>query len=61
MDSNSYLLYQKGVEAMLSQYIFINKEISRKRQEFGLDTLEMGETLASRAEEAAAAGNADAE
>ena len=49
------------VEAMLSQYIFINKEISRKRQEFGLDTLEMGETLASRAEEAAAAEGADAE
>ena len=38
----------------LSQYIFINKEISRKRAEFGLDTLEMGETLASRAEAAAA-------
>ena len=42
------------VESMLSQYIFINKEISRKRAEFGLDTLEMGETLASRAEAAAA-------
>ena len=42
------------VEAMLSQYIFINKEITRKRQEFGLDTLELGETLADR--EAAASG-----
>ena len=49
------------VEAMLSQYIFINKEISRKRAEFGLDTLEMGETLASRAEEAAAAETGEAE
>ena len=43
------------VESMLAQYIFINKEISRKRAEFGLDTLEMGETLASRAEAEAAA------
>ena len=49
------------VESMLAQYIFINKEISRKRAEFGLDTLEMGETLASRAEEAAAAETGEAE
>ena len=42
------------VESMLSQYIFINKEISRKRAEFDLDTLELGETLADR--EAAAEG-----
>ena len=33
------------VEAMLKQYIYINKEISRKRQEFGLETLELGQTL----------------
>ncbi|MGM9624418.1 MAG: extracellular solute-binding protein, partial [Eubacteriales bacterium] len=36
------------VESMLKQYIYINKEITRKRQEFGLDTLELGETLADR-------------
>ncbi len=35
-------------EAMLSYINIINKEISRKRTEFGLETLEQGETLASK-------------
>ncbi len=42
------------VEALLKQYIYINKELTRKRKEFGLDTLELGETLAERAEETTA-------
>lgn len=33
------------VESLLSEYIYINKEISRKRAEFGLETLELGQTL----------------
>ncbi|MBP3919047.1 MAG: extracellular solute-binding protein [Clostridia bacterium] len=33
------------VESMLKQYIYINKEITRKREEFGLETLELGQTL----------------
>ena len=36
------------VDSLLSNVIYINKEITRKRQEFGLDTLEIGETLADR-------------
>ncbi|MBO5649223.1 MAG: extracellular solute-binding protein [Clostridia bacterium] len=41
------------VEAMLAQYLYINKEISRKREEFGLETLAPGETLADREKAAA--------
>ncbi len=36
------------VEAMLGYIDDINKEITRKRKEFDLDTLELGETLADR-------------
>lgn len=40
-------------EALLSYIIAINKEISRKREEFNLETLEIGQTLAEkRAEQA---------
>ncbi len=35
-------------KALLSYINIINKEISRKRAEFGLETLEQGETLASK-------------
>ncbi len=44
------------VEALLGYVDDINKEITRKRKEFDLDTLELGETLAER--EAKAAENA---
>lgn len=45
------------VEALLAYVDDINKEITRKRKEFDLETLELGETLADkRAREAAAAG-----
>ncbi|MCI8389032.1 MAG: extracellular solute-binding protein [Clostridiales bacterium] len=36
------------VEELLGYVDDINKEITRKRKEFGLDTLELGETLADR-------------
>ncbi len=42
-------------EALLGYVDDINKEITRKRQEFGLDTLELGETLAEREAKAAEA------
>lgn len=42
------------VEALLKQYIYINKELTRKRKEFGLNTLEVGETLADKTEETTA-------
>ena len=52
--------YNEGkdpVESLLQYIPLINKEISRKREEFGLETLEPGQTLAEkRAEQAAAAG-----
>ncbi len=48
------------VDSLLSEYIYINKELTRKRKEFGLDTLELGETLADR-EAAKESGTADAE
>ena len=35
-------------DAMLSYIDEINKEITRKRQEFGLETLEIGDTLAKK-------------
>jgi hypothetical protein len=35
-------------QALLSYIYTINKEITRKRAEFGLETLEQGETLASK-------------
>lgn len=35
-------------EEMLSYVTTINKEITRKREEFGLETLELGQTLASK-------------
>ncbi len=45
-------------DELLSYINTINKEINRKREEFGLETLELGQTLAEkRAAEAAAAGN----
>ena len=48
------------VSKLLSYIPTINKEITRKRAEFGLETLEPGQTLAEkRAAEAAAAGNAE--
>ncbi|MBP5236325.1 MAG: extracellular solute-binding protein [Clostridia bacterium] len=51
--------YNEGadpVESLLKYIPLINKEISRKRKEFGLETLEIGQTLAEkRAQEAAAA------
>lgn len=37
------------IEELRSYITTINKEITRKRKEFGLDTLELGETLESRA------------
>ena len=43
--------YNKGkepVEQLRSYITAINKEITRKREEFDMDTLELGETLASR-------------
>ena len=50
--------YNEGkdpIESLLQYIPLINKEISRKRKEFGLETLEPGQTLAEkRAEEAAA-------
>ena len=49
------------VDSMLSNVIYINKEISRKRQEFGLDTLEIGETLADREAKKAAEESATAD
>ncbi len=36
------------VEDLLSRIPYINKEITRKREEFGLETLESGQTLASK-------------
>ncbi len=45
---DAYNNHSDPVEQMLSQYIYINKELTRKRKEFGLDTLELGETLADR-------------
>ena len=45
-------------QALLSYISIINKEISRKRAEFGLETLEAGQTLASkRMDQAEAAAN----
>ena len=41
------------VEALLGYIDDINKEITRKRKEFNLDTLELGETLADREAKAA--------
>ena len=45
------------VEALLGYVDDINKEITRKRKEFNLDTLELGETLADREAKAAAGEN----
>ncbi len=39
---------QDPVESLRSYITAINKEITRKREEFGMDTLELGETLADR-------------
>ncbi|MBQ8407733.1 MAG: extracellular solute-binding protein [Clostridia bacterium] len=39
---------QDPTEALLGYIYTINKEITRKRAEFGLETLEQGETLASK-------------
>ena len=39
---------QDPVEALRSYITTINKEITRKRKEFGMPTLELGETLADR-------------
>jgi len=57
-------VYNEGadpVEELLKNINAINREISRKRQEFGLDYLEIGETLAEReakkAQESGEAGN----
>lgn len=48
------------VEELLSYIATINKEITRKRSEFGLETLELGQTLEEkRAAEAAAAGSSE--
>lgn len=47
------------VESFLGYVDDINKEITRKRKEFFLDTLEPGETLASREAAKAEAGNAE--
>lgn len=43
-------------EALLGYVDDINKEITRKREEFGLDTLALGETLAEREAKLAEAG-----
>ena len=39
---------QDPVEALRSYITAINKEITRKREEFGMDTLELGQTLADK-------------
>lgn len=44
------------VEELLGYVDDINKEITRKRKEFGLDTLELGETLADREAKASQEG-----
>ncbi len=45
---DAYNNHADPVEGMLSYIDDINKEITRKRKEFELDTLELGETLADR-------------
>lgn len=45
------------IDRLLSYINIINKEITRKRQEFGLETLELGQTLAEK--RAAEAGTAE--
>ena len=45
------------VEALRSYITIINKEITRKRAEFGMDTLEIGQTLADKKAAENAAGN----
>ena len=46
--SNAYSLGTDPVEELLGYVSTINKEISRKREEFGLETLEVGQTLADK-------------
>jgi ABC-type glycerol-3-phosphate transport system substrate-binding protein len=45
---NAYNNHADPVESLLDYIDDINKEITRKRKEFNLDTLELGETLADR-------------
>ncbi len=48
------------VDSLLSYINLINKEITRKREEFGLETLELGQTLAEkRAAEAGQSGQTE--
>ncbi len=46
--NNTYNNRQDPAETMLGYINEINKEISRKREEFGLETLEIGQTLAEK-------------
>ncbi len=45
---NSYNNHADPVDSLLSYINIINKEINRKRTEFNLETLEIGQTLASK-------------
>ena len=49
--NNAYNDDQDPVDEILSYVPYINKEINRKRQEFDMDTLELGTTLADLREE----------
>ena len=51
--NNAYNDDQDPVDEILSYVPYINKEINRKRQEFDMDTLELGTTLADLREEQA--------
>ncbi len=53
---DAYNNHADPVEGLLSYVDDINKEITRKRKEFDLETLELGETLAEKREKEAAAG-----
>ncbi len=46
--NNAYTQGADPVESMLGYVSAINKEISRKREEFGFETLEVGQTLADK-------------
>ena len=49
---NAYNKGKEPVEQLRSYITAINKEITRKREEFGMETLELGQTLAEREAEA---------
>jgi hypothetical protein len=52
---NAYNNHADPVDSLLSYINIINKEINRKRTEFNLETLEIGQTLASKRMDQAAA------